>query len=221
MKILLPNKVELNYKVKGEGLPLLLLHGNGDSHKELETLGDALTNHYKVYFIDSRGHGDSSHHDTFFNYNDLAEDIDLFIQTLALENVNIIGHSDGAIIATLLAMENKSYLRKIILLGVTLKPEQMKSKWRNWIQTEYEKNKHPLFKLMMYEPQIEFKDLEKINIPTYIVAAEDDVMEKEYYVEISNRITKGKLYVVENENHTSYVNQTDKFAKKALEFLNT
>lgn len=105
MRIMLPNEVELNYKVKGEGLPLLMLYGNGDSLKDLESLGNALTNHFKVFFIDSRGHGKSSHHDIYFNYNDLAKDIDYFIAALGLENVNIIGHSDGAIVATILAME--------------------------------------------------------------------------------------------------------------------
>lgn len=219
MNVVLPNKVELYYEVKGEGLPLLLLHGNGDSHKDLETLGNTLSNHYKVYLIDSRGHGASSHHDTFISYNDLASDIDLFIQALNLKQVNIIGHSDGAIIATLLAMKDRSYLRKIILLGVTLKPEQMKAKWMKWIHKEYDKNSHPLFKLMMEEPQIEFEDLEIIQIPTFVVAAEDDVMDEKYYIEIANRISHSKLYIVENENHSSYVNQTDKFAGKAIKFL--
>lgn len=220
MRITLPNEVELYYKVKGDGLPLLMLHGNGDSLEDLETLGNALTNHFKVFLIDSRGHGKSSHHDTYFNYNDLAEDIDYFITALGLEHVSIIGHSDGAIIATILAMEKKSYLRKIVLLGLTLKPEQMKAKWMNSIYTEYEKYEHPLFKLMLEEPQIEYDDLEEIEIPTFIVAAEDDVMETENYIEISKRIPYSNLYIVENEEHASYVNYTDKFAKKALKFLN-
>lgn len=86
--------------------------------------------------------------------------------------MNIIGRIDGAIIATFLAIANKDYLRKIILLGVTLKPEQLKLKWMDWIQEEYKKHQYPLFKLMIEEPQIEFKDLETINIPTLIVATE-------------------------------------------------
>ncbi len=219
MKIKLFNQVELYYQVKGQGMPLILLHGNGDSHKDLETLGTALAETYKVYLVDSRGHGKSSHHNKEFKYEDLAEDIDLFIRELHLENVNIMGHSDGAIIATLLAIYKNPYLRKIILLGVTLKPEQMKAEWACWIHSEYEKHKHPLFRLMLEEPQIEFEDLEQIDIPALVVAAEDDVMAAENYIEIAKRIPKGKLYIVENEDHMSYVNHTDKFAAKAQEFL--
>lgn len=219
MKILLPNNIELYYKKVGQGDPLLLLHGNGDSHKELEKLGLALSSNYTVYLIDSRDHGKSMHTNKYFVYEDLAEDIDYFIGELQLQNVNIIGHSDGAIIATLLAMNKKTYLRRIILLGLTLKPEQMKDKWSEWIQAEYEKNKHPLFRLMVEEPQIEYEDLKKIEIPALVVAGEDDVMETENYVEIAKWIPHSQLYIVENEDHMSYVNYTDKFAYRAQEFL--
>lgn len=209
----------LFYNKLGQGNPLFLLHGNGDSHEDLENLGKALSSNFTVYLIDSRGHGRSSHHDQYFTYEDLAEDMDLFINHFRLKDVSIIGHSDGAIIAALLAMNNKSYLSKIILLGITLKPEQMKQKWTKWIQDEYEKHGHPLFRLMVEEPQIEFEQLESIKIPTLVVAAEDDVMELETYIQVANHIPDSKLYIVENEDHMSYVVETDKFAVKAIEFL--
>lgn len=215
----LSNHVKLFYKKLGQGDPLFLLHGNGDSHEDLENLGEALSANFTVYLIDSRGHGRSSHHDQYFTYEDLVEDMDLFINHFGMKDVSIIGHSDGAIIAALLAMNNKSYLSKIILLGITLKPEQMKAKWTKWIQDEYEKHGHTLFRLMVEEPQIEFEQLESIKIPTLVVAAEDDVMELETYVQVANHFPDSKLYIVENEDHMSYVVDTDKFAIKAIEFL--
>ena len=215
----LSNEVKLFYKKIGQGDPLFLLHGNGDSHEDLEILGEALSANFTVYLIDSHGHGQSSHHDQYFVYEDLAEDMDLFINHLGLKNVSIIGHSDGAIIAALLAMNNKSYLKKIILLGITLKPEQMRRKWTKWIQDEYEKHGHPLFRLMVEEPQIEFEQIESIKIPTLVVAAEDDVMELETYIRVADHIPGSELYIVENEDHMSYVVETDKFAEQAKEFL--
>lgn len=72
---------------------------------------------------------------------------------------------------------------------------------------------------MVEEPQIEFDQLNSIIIPTLVVAAADDVMELETYIEVANRISKGQLYIVDNEDHMSYVVDTDKFAAKVLEFL--
>ena len=217
--VTLSNSVNLYYKKIGQGNPLILLHGNGDSHEDLEKLGQALARNFTVYLIDSRGHGKSSNHNEYFVYEDLAMDIDLFIRHFDLKDVNVIGHSDGAIIAALLAIQNKIYLSKIILLGITMKPEQMKPKWTKWIQKEYEENHHPLFRLMIEEPQIEFSALENINIPTLVVAADDDVMELESYIQIANHISTSELYILENEDHMSYVVNTDKFADKAINFL--
>lgn len=219
MIITLSNKVKLFYKKIGKGDPLLLLHGNGDSYKHLEILGKTLSNDFTVYLIDSRGHGRSSNHNEYFTYEDLANDMDLFIDHLQLEKVNIIGHSDGAITAALLAMKKKTYLRKIILLGITLKPEQMKEKWMSWILNEYNKHGHPLFRLMIEEPQIEFEQLNEISIPTLVVAAEDDVMELDTYEVAAENIPNSELYIVDFEDHMSYVVETDKFADKAKKFL--
>ncbi len=219
MYLTLPNSVELYYEKIGQGDPLLLLHGNGDSHQGLATLGKALTSDFTVYLIDSRGHGRSSHHGEKFVYEDLAQDIDYFIRKLYLEDVSIIGHSDGAIIATLLGIVQKDYLNKIILFGLTLKPDDIKEQWKTWIHEEYEKTKDPLFELMIHEPQIEYEDLKKIEVPALVVAAEDDVMELDKYRKIAETIPEGQLYIVENEDHVSYVLDTDIFAAPAKDFL--
>lgn len=220
MFIKLPNNVNLFYKQIGKGEPLLLLHGNSDSHEGLETLGKSLANDYTVYLIDSRGHGLSSHHDTYISYSDFAEDIDLFIKTLNLKKVNIIGHSDGAIIATLLALKKKTYLNKIILLGLSLNFHQMKSHWQKWILNEYEKtNHHPLIELMLKEPNIKLNELTSIEIPTLVVAASDDILNTSLYEKISQTIPNGELHIVDGEDHASYVINTDKFKNTALGFL--
>lgn len=220
MFIQLPNNVKLFYKKIGKGNPLILLHGNSDSHLGLETFGNALANDFTVYLIDSRGHGLSSNHNEYISYEDFATDIDLFIKMLNLKNVNIIGHSDGAIIATLLALSKKSYLHKIILLGLSLNFKQMKDVWKNWILDEYEKSNHnPLIALMLKEPNLEISDLSAIDIPSLVVAASNDVLDTKLYLKIAKTIPKGELCILEDEDHVSYVINTDKFASKALEFL--
>lgn len=220
MFIKLSNDVELFYKKIGAGDPLLLLHGNRDSHKGLETLGTSLAKDFTVYLIDSRGHGQSSNHNQYVSYNDFAADIDLFIKELNLDNVNIIGHSDGAIIATLLSLEQKEYLNKVILLGLSLNFHQMKDVWKKWILDEYEtSNHHPLIELMLREPNINISDLTTIKIKTLVVAGSDDVLDTKLYSEIAKNIPNGKLEILDGEDHISYVINTDKFSKMALEFL--
>lgn len=125
MKVELSNGVTLAYEVKGEGPNILFLHGNGSDHHDFDVLIDVLSENYTCYGIDSRGQGESSELRDSISYDDFVEDIDLFVNELNLDKVSIVGHSDGAIISTLLGIAQKPYLDKLALLSVTLDTEHL------------------------------------------------------------------------------------------------
>ena len=97
------SEVKMHYAVYGEsGHPLILVHGNGGSHKSLEEAALYLANEYTVYAIDSRCHGQSSDPGEI-SYDLMAKDIKEFIETLGLEKPYLMGHSDGGINALTVA----------------------------------------------------------------------------------------------------------------------
>ena len=51
--------IELFYREKGSGEPLLLLHGNGESGAYFTHQMDYFQNKYRVIAPDTRGHGKS------------------------------------------------------------------------------------------------------------------------------------------------------------------
>ena len=53
----LVNNVKLYYEEYGVGKPIILLHGNQETHEIFDKLIDRLKTNYKVYAIDSRFHG--------------------------------------------------------------------------------------------------------------------------------------------------------------------
>ena len=76
------NGVSINYLVKGKanGKPVLLIHGNGGSHKDLSVIIDQLAqNGYLVWAPDSRGQGDNPPL-TEYHYADMAEDMHCFVE---------------------------------------------------------------------------------------------------------------------------------------------
>ena len=50
------NGVTLAYLEAGSGRPLILLHGGGGNNRDFEPAMEELSQDYKVYAIDSRGH---------------------------------------------------------------------------------------------------------------------------------------------------------------------
>ena len=66
-----------------------------------------------VYALDLRNHGDSSHHQRH-DYTALAEDLELFVKQLRLENPTLIGHSMGAKTVMTVALRNRVPIANLI-----------------------------------------------------------------------------------------------------------
>ena len=47
------NGIQLYYDVKGNGRPLILLHGNGEDHTIFEEAAEVLSQQYRCYLVDS------------------------------------------------------------------------------------------------------------------------------------------------------------------------
>ena len=98
------NGIDLYYEKTGQGCPIVLLHGNGESHDIFAVLIKRLSPNYTVYAIDSRDHGKSGKVKSL-DYGDMMEDVAAFIRQLDIESPVLYGFSDGGIIGLLLAIK--------------------------------------------------------------------------------------------------------------------
>ena len=108
----------LHSTVKGEGIPLLILHGYFGMSDNWKSLGNQFSEAYEVHLIDQRNHGRSFHEDTF-NYEVLVEDLYRYIQCHQLENIYLIGHSMGGKTAMLFAVTYPELVRKLIVVDIS------------------------------------------------------------------------------------------------------
>ncbi len=203
------NNLNIYYEVYGEGKPIILLHGNSETHEIFDKLIDKLKDNYKVYAIDSRCHGKSE--DTIYiSYNLMRDDIIGFIQKLNIEKPILYGFSDGGIIGLLIAIKEPDILSKLIVSGANLNPKGMKTVMRNFIKLVCLFSKDKLFKMMLKEPNISIEELKTIKTPTVILAGEKDVIKLKHTKQISGNIQNSKLEIIKNENHGSYIIHSDK-----------
>lgn len=212
------NHVELAYEKTGSGAPLILLHGNGEDHHIFDAIVSKLQNHFTLYAIDSRNHGQSTASEDY-SYQAMAGDIDGFIKALALEDVNLLGFSDGAIISLLLAINHAPYIRKMALLGVNLKPGDFTDESYAFVQQTYEETKDPLFELMLNHPNIELDDVKPVTVPTLVVAAEHDIFKPETFVSLTNAMPKAELLIMPGHEHDSYIVNNDMLYSDLVRFF--
>ena len=112
------NNPILHSTIKGEGKPLLILHGYFGMSDNWKSLGNQFSNDFQVHLIDQRNHGRSFHEDEF-NYEVLVEDLYAYIKYHQLEKVFLIGHSMGGKTAMLFAVTYPELVDKLIVVDIS------------------------------------------------------------------------------------------------------
>jgi pimeloyl-ACP methyl ester carboxylesterase len=125
------NGAKLYTETLGHGTPVLFLHGGlmffGNAYAKQR---DYFAAHHLVIGIDQRGHGHSPDGPWELSYQLMADDTAAVIQTLKFGPVDVVGHSDGANIALLLARDHPELVRRVVISGANLRgwsPEVLES----------------------------------------------------------------------------------------------
>jgi pimeloyl-ACP methyl ester carboxylesterase len=95
--------VDVAYRRKGRGEPLLYLHGAGLTRQWLP-LYDRLAERFDVIVPEHPGYGDTPLPDWLHSFDDLVLHYDAFLVTLGVERPHLVGHSLGAWAAAELAV---------------------------------------------------------------------------------------------------------------------
>lgn len=113
------NGLKIFYIEKGEGHPLILLHGGiGTAEFNWKKHIELFAKDFRVLAPDSRGHGKTNNPSGEFSYKLMADDIAVFIQKMELENPFIMGWSDGGQIALEIGIRHPGLTKALIAGGV-------------------------------------------------------------------------------------------------------
>lgn len=118
MKIII-DKISVNYIDEGNGQNILILHGWGANIKSVLPIVNILKNNCRVVALDLPGFGQSESPIKAFDSYDYANFVSRFIDKLKLDNIVLIGHSNGGKICCILSSIYKTYIRKLILIDST------------------------------------------------------------------------------------------------------
>lgn len=211
------NGIRLYYEVHGEGTPLLMVHGNSESHEIFAESIRLLRKTHRVYAVDSRCHGRSTKTDAI-SYDLMASDLIALIHMLDLHRPIFYGFSDGGILGLLIAIREPQLLGKLIVSGANINPEGLKtgSRISTWLVAL---TGNRLYRMMLREPHIRPAQLREITVPTVVLAGEHDVIRPEQTRLIARSIPGAVLEVIPGESHGSYIYHSPKLAKILRKYL--
>ena len=213
------NGVDIFYKQSGSGHPLLLLHGFDLDHSIFDELTEKLKKHYTVYAMDTRSHGQSSK-TAEYSYTAMANDVYGLINSLNLGKVYLLGFSDGAVISLHLALMHPEVLEKVAFLGLNLKSDDMREKYLRYFEARYKETGDFRYQLALVEPHIETDTLNKITIPTLLMAAEFEMFREGLFEEMAAAFPNlHTAKIMQGHKHESYMVHNDLLYPDLLDFF--
>ena len=226
----------INYELAGVRdfklrTPALLLHGNGESMKVFSSLVPMLASSRGFVLMDSRCQGGSrpaiEGEIPEIGYDLMADDaIGLMEDKLGIGEYDIIGYSDGAIIAILMALRSIR-VRKLILIGVNADPSGLKPRMVRIIKRELaeaqrrkQRVRAKLLRMMLEEPHIKNSELARIVCETTVVYGQkDDAIRREHASAIADAIPRGSFVEIRNAGHEIPVTHPNELAELVRSLL--
>lgn len=222
--------IQLHYIEQGQGQPLILLHGNGESCNYFEHQIPFFSKNYRVIAIDTRGHGNSPRGEKPFTIKQFAEDLRSFMDEKGMEKAILLGFSDGGNIALTFALKYPDRVEKMVVDGANLFPSGVKPLYQWPIEIGYRiaklfakksekaKQNAEMLGLMVNEPHIEPSELASLMMPVLVVAGNKDMIKESHTRLIYKSLPNAQLTILEGDHFVANKNP-DAFNQVVAEFL--
>jgi pimeloyl-ACP methyl ester carboxylesterase len=208
------------YDEHGSGEPLVLLHGGlVDARFFAPNLGP-LAERFRVYTPERRGHGHTPDVPGPITYQLMADDTIAFLEAVVGEPADLVGHSDGAFVAMLAAMQRPELVKRLVMIsgGFNKSGEAMPD--MEWNVDEIAKFLGPAYgevspdgedhfkvvatkigEMAAVEPNLQASDLAAVTHRTLVMFADDDLMTMTHVVQMYDALPDAELAIVPGTSH--------------------
>jgi pimeloyl-ACP methyl ester carboxylesterase len=112
------NGTEIYYEVRGDGPPLVMLHGGVSPAEMFGTPLTEMAKNFKVIAISARGHGLSKDTAAPWSVEQDADDVAAVLKHLRINKASVMGYSFGGAIALQFAIRHPDMLDKLIAVSI-------------------------------------------------------------------------------------------------------
>jgi pimeloyl-ACP methyl ester carboxylesterase len=228
------------YATYGSGSPVILLHGGlGHSGNWGYQVGTLVSAGHRVVLIDSRGHGRSTRDLRPFVYELMASDVLAVMDALHLQKAAVVGWSDGACIALILAMKTPERIAGVFFFGCNMDPTGTKAITQpnpilarclarhaqdyahlSATPDQFEAFAKAVGQMMETQPNYSARDMADIHVPVAIVQSEHDEFIKPEHAEyLARSIPGAELIVLPGVSHFAPLQRPGQFNSVMRAFL--
>ncbi|HWI53806.1 MAG TPA: alpha/beta hydrolase [Symbiobacteriaceae bacterium] len=219
---------------------MILLHGGlGHAGNWGHQVPALIRSGYHAVLIDSRGHGRSTRDERPYTYELMASDVLAVMDALHLEKVALVGWSDGAVIALILAMHAPRRVAGVFFFACNMDPSGVKQitepnpiisrcfgrHAKDYASLSATPDQFEAFAgavglMMETQPNYSAQDLAQISVPVAIVHSEhDEFIRREHAEYLARSIPNAALISLHGVSHFAPLQRPAQFNSAVLAFL--
>jgi pimeloyl-ACP methyl ester carboxylesterase len=228
------------YAMYGTGSPVILLHGGlGHSGNWGYQVPALVGSGYRAVVIDSRGHGRSTRDARPFTYELMASDVAAVMDALHLAQAGLVGWSDGACTALVLASKAPTRVAGVFFFACNMDPSGVKQitefapilgrcisrHMQDYKQLSATPDQFDAFSdavglMQKTQPNYSANDLARISVPVVIVQSEHDEFIKPEHAEyLARSIPNAEFVNLHGVSHFAPLQRPEQFNTTMLAFL--
>jgi pimeloyl-ACP methyl ester carboxylesterase len=223
----------------GDGFPVILLHGGlGHSGNWGYQISPLVESGYRVVIIDSRGHGRSTRDARQYSYELMASDVLAVMDACNLERAALVGWSDGACIALVLASIAPTRVTGVFFFACNMDPSGVKpfeptprlnrcfaKHSKDYAQMSATPERFDEFVaavslMQRTQPNYSVEDLARIDTPVVIAQSEnEEFIRREHAEFLAEAIPNADFVLLEAVSHFAPLQRPAQFNEALLKFL--
>jgi pimeloyl-ACP methyl ester carboxylesterase len=208
-----------SYEWPHDGESVVLLHGglSQTSHWDVQIL-PAVEDTFHIFGYDRTGHGFTGDRDGSFHFDFQTQEAIEYLEDVVKEPAHLIGYSDGANIALMVAIKRPDLVKSIVSIaanyhhsGIHPLPD-FDGNIAQEDRDEYaitspdaaqtlEEKIRKMSAIWKLEPDIAQSDLARIECPVLVMAGDDDVVRHEHTIDLFEKLPLGQLAIVPGTSH--------------------
>jgi pimeloyl-ACP methyl ester carboxylesterase len=223
---------------KKKGKTVVLLHGGlSSSASLLRVLGPRLSKRFELAAFDRRGHGRTADTEAPFSYDDMTQETVAFLELLR-RRVYLLGHSDGANVALLVALRRPDLVHRLVLVGanyhfdglVPMEDFTPESPDFEEFALDYATRSpdgiehaaavvEKTLRLVKSEPTLSTHELRSMSVPVLVMAGDDDVARLSHTISMYEAFPEAQLAILPGTSHAILKERTKESGRLIEEFF--
>ncbi|MFG1941511.1 alpha/beta fold hydrolase [Nonomuraea sp. NPDC048826] len=210
--------VRMWYDERGEGEPLVLLHGGFSDSRDFDGNLGGLAGRFRLLLPERRGHGHTADVPGPITAEVMAQDTIAFLDTVVGGPVRLAGYSAGATVALSVAVRRPDLVDRLVLIsgafdaaGLIVAPSAAGPLPPPLVERYAEVSPDgaghlpvvvaKIARAVAEERGLTPADLRAVACPVLVMAADDDIVTLEHTLELYRSLPDGHLAVVPGTSH--------------------